>query len=556
MAYQKKFNGYYTVIENDGGETLGVMDAPVIEKDGFAFKDLAGTGELLPYEDWRLSPEERAKDLAARLSPEAVAGLTLFSSHQSVPAGGRFGGTYGGKPFDEAGVPAYELSDAQKKFIPEDGIRTVLLTDACDIETLARWNNNLQALAESSPFGIPVSLSSDPRHGARNPTGRQSKEVVTTSKWPQGMGLAATFRPEIVKEHAEIVAKEYRAMGITSALSPQIDLGTDPRWMRTRDTFGCHVKMSQDMARAYCDGIQTTEGSETGWGNGSINAMAKHWPGGGTGEGGRDAHYAYGKYAVYPGHNFDAHLSVFTEGAFKLDGPTKMAGAIMPYYTISTGIDPDENVGNAYSHHIIHDLLREKYGYEGVVCTDWGVTQHTEGEKLTAFAHASHGVETLPRPERILKAIMNGVDQFGGDNEVEPVMAAYNLGVEKYGEDTMKKRFAETAYRILLPLFRLGLFENPYLDPRESEKVIGKQEYVDLGFKRQTESIVMLKNKGNVLPLKKGTKVYTPTAPKRVRSTFSATSRKTAPSALTIPTRLPLTLLSSTRRKRRTPRWS
>ena len=136
--------------------------------------------------------------------------------------------------------------------------------------------------------------------------------------------------------------------------------------------------------------------------------------------------------------------------------------------------------------------------------------QHTEGEKLTAFAHASHGVETLPRPERILKAIMNGVDQFGGDNEVEPVMAAYNLGVEKYGEDTMKKRFAETAYRILLPLFRLGLFENPYLDPRESEKVIGKQEYVDLGFKRQTESIVMLKNKGNVLPLKKGTKVYIP----------------------------------------------
>ena len=220
MAYQKKFNGYYTLIENDGGETLGVMDAPVIEKDGFAFKDLAGTGELLPYEDWRLSPEERAKDLAARLSPEAVAGLTLFSSHQSVPAGGRFGGTYGGKPFDEAGVPAYELSDAQKKFIPEDGIRTVLLTDACDIETLARWNNNLQALVESSPFGIPVSLSSDPRHGARNPTGRQSKEVVTTSKWPQGMGLAATFRPEIVKEHAEIVAKEYRAMGITSALSP------------------------------------------------------------------------------------------------------------------------------------------------------------------------------------------------------------------------------------------------------------------------------------------------------------------------------------------------
>ena len=512
MAYQKKDNGYYTRIENEGGAVLGVTTAAIIEKDGFAFKDLAGTGELLPYEDWRLSSEERARDLASRLDAKAIAGLTLFSSHQQVPAGefGRFAGTYDGKKFSESDAKPYDLSDQQKRFIPEDGIRTVLVTDVAGIETLARWNNNLQSLAESSPFGIPVSTSSDPRHGTRNPTGRQSGEVVTTSKWPQGLGLAATFRPEVVKEHAEIVAKEYRAMGITSALSPQIDLGSDPRWMRTRDTFGAHVKMSQDMARAYCDGIQTTEGSKDGWGAGSVNAMAKHWPGGGTGEGGRDAHYAYGKYAVYPGNNFDMHMSVFTEGAFKLDGPTGMCGAIMPYYTISTGIDPDENVGNAYSHYIIHDLLREKYHYDGIVCTDWGVTQHETGEKVSAFAHASHGVETMERPARILKAIMNGVDQFGGDNEVEPVMAAYNLGVEKYGEEVMKKRFEETAYRILLPLFRTGLFENPYLVADESRAVIGKQEYVDLGFKRQLESIVLLKNKNNVLPLKPGTKVYVP----------------------------------------------
>ena len=275
-------------------------------------------------------------------------------------------------------------------------------------------------------------------------------------------------------------------------------------------TFGEDYDLATDMARAYCDGIQTTEGSKDGWGTDSVNAMAKHWPGGGTGEGGRDAHYAYGKYAVYPGHNFDMHMSVFTEGAFKLDGPTGMCGAIMPYYTISTGIDPDENVGNAYSHYIIHDLLREKYHFDGIVCTDWGVTQHETGEKVSAFAHAAHGVETMERSARILKAIMNGVDQFGGDNEVGPVMAAYNLGVEKYGEEVMKKRFEETAYRILLPLFRTGLFENPYLVADESRAVIAKKEYVDLGFKRQLESIVMLKNKNNVLPLKKGTKVYVP----------------------------------------------
>ena len=83
MAYQKHFNGYYTVVENDGGKTLGVMDAPVIEKDGLAFKDLAGTGELLPYEDWRLTPEERAQDLAQRLSQGDCRSDPLF-----LPPGG------------------------------------------------------------------------------------------------------------------------------------------------------------------------------------------------------------------------------------------------------------------------------------------------------------------------------------------------------------------------------------------------------------------------------------------------------------------------------------
>lgn len=93
--------------------------------------------------------------------------------------------------------------------------------------------------------------------------------------------------------------------------------------------------MAADMARAYCDGIQTTEDSADGWGLRSVNAMVKHWPGGGTGEGGRDAHYCYGKYAVYPGGHFAEHLLPFTEGAFRLKGKTKQASAVMPYYTIS-----------------------------------------------------------------------------------------------------------------------------------------------------------------------------------------------------------------------------
>ena len=87
--------------------------------------------------------------------------------------------------------------------------------------------------------------------------------------------------------------------------------------MRFCGTFGEDSQLSSDMAMSYCDGFQTTKGIIDGWGNESVNAMVKHWPGGGTVESGRDGHYAYGKFSVYPGNNFDEHLKPFTEGAKK-----------------------------------------------------------------------------------------------------------------------------------------------------------------------------------------------------------------------------------------------
>ena len=106
-----------------------------------------------------------------------------------------------------------------------------------------------------------------------------------------------------------------------------------------------------------------------GWGYHSVNTMMKHWPGGGPEEAGRDAHFAYGKFAVYPGNNFDEHLVPFVDGALKLQGKTKMAAAAMPYYTISYGRDikNKEDKGNSYSKYLITDLLRTKYNFDGVV---------------------------------------------------------------------------------------------------------------------------------------------------------------------------------------------
>lgn len=506
----------YRLYENKNGKNLGIAEhsrVKILEKDGLYFKDFTGDGELLPYADWRLSPKERARDLAGRLSIEEIAGLMLYSSHQMVPAAeGAFSGTYQGKSLKESGAKPWELTDQQKQFVEMDGVRHVLVTGFASTEVAVRWNNRLQAFAENVGFGIPVNNSSDPRHSVDADTEYKALTGEPISKWANGVGLAASFDKELVREFGEIASKEYRALGITTALSPQIDLGTEPRWMRWADTFGPSLRLACDMAKAYCDGFQTTEGGEEGWGEESVNAMVKHFPGGGPAECGRDAHYIYGKYSVYPGENFEEHKKVFSEAAFKLEGPTGKASAVMPYYSISYGQDikNKENVGNSYSRYLIGDVLREQLGYEGVVCTDWAITADEGPDMNSALGGKCWGVEELSVAERHFKALEAGVDQFGGNNEAGPVLAAYQMFSEKYGEEQARARFERSAVRLLTNIFQVGLFENPYLDLERSLAEVGKDAYVEKGYLSQLKSMVLLKNKDHVLPLAKKIKVFIP----------------------------------------------
>lgn len=507
------------IVKNEGGKTLGystTSGVKILTVDRLGFKDLNKNNELDKYEDWRLPALDRAKDLASKMSVEQIAGLMLYSRHQSIPAQNRgfFAATYNGKSFTESGAKVSDLSDQQKEFLTKDDLRHVLLTSVESPEVAAQWNNNMQALVEGIGLGIPGNNSSDPRHGTVANTEYNEGAGGRISMWPSSLGMAATFNPQLIEEFGKIAAKEYRALGIATALSPQVDISSEPRWLRVNGTFGENPYLSADMGRAYIDGFQTSTGEKEiadGWGYESVNAMVKHWPGGGSGEAGRDAHYAIGKYAVYPGNNFDMHLIPFTEGAFKLNGKTKMASAVMPYYTISYNQDTKnkENVGNAYNKYIIGDLLRDKYRYEGVVCTDWGVTG--DETVLDMFIGGKPwGVEKLSIAERHYKLLMAGVDQFGGNNEKGPVLEAYNMGVKEHGEEFMRARFEQSAVRLLMNIFRTGLFENPYLNPEESKTVVGKPEYMKAGYEAQLKSIVMLKNKNNILPLEKNKTVYIP----------------------------------------------
>ena len=480
-------DGYKLIIQK-GGPTLGYTSAPILTIRGYAFKDLNRNGQLDPYENWRRPAHERAVDLASRLSVEEIAGLMLYSAHQAVP------------------TP--ELTADQIRFLQEDNLRAVLVTTVGSPGIAARWNNNVQALVEVLGSGIPANNSSDPRNETAVTAEYNAGAGGQISLWPTPLGLAATFDPALVRRFGEIASKEYRALGIATALSPQIDLATEPRWNRFTGTFGEDPDLDTDLARAYVDGFQTTEGTRDGWGSESVNAMVKHWPSGGPEEGGRDAHFNYGKYAVYPGGGFETQLQAFVKGAFKLDGKTRSATAVMPYYTISAGIDPSgKNVGNNYSHYIITDLLRDKYGFDGVVCTDWGITHDNAG--IETFDGKCWGVETLSVAERHYEVLKAGVDQFGGNNDKGPVLEAYRMWCEEFGEDAARERFEQSAVRLLMNAFRTGLFENPYVSPAAATEIVGNPEFMEAGYQAQLKSVVMVKNHGNVLPHAKA-KVYVP----------------------------------------------
>lgn len=511
--------GSILYVENKNGQRLGYHSesgVKLIRSKGLQFKDLNKNGKLDKYEDWRLPASDRAKDLASALTIEEIAGLMLYSRHQSIPgrAGGFFGATYNGKTLANSGLTSDALTDQQKDFLFKDNLRHILITTVQSPEIAARWNNNVQALCEKLGKGIPANNSSDPRHGTVVNMEYNAGAGGAISMWPGSLGMAASFDPSLVLQFGKIAASEYRALGITTALSPQVDIATDPRWMRTSGTFGEDPYLAAEMAQAYCDGFQTSYDNyeiKDGWGYKSVNAMVKHWPGGGSGESGRDAHYGIGKFAVYPGNQFDVHMIPFLQGAFKLNGKTKSASAVMPYYTISWNQDPvyKENVGNAFSKYIIHDLLRTKYQYNGVLCTDWGIT----GDKLAMDNFTGgkpHGVENLTVAERHYKVLMAGVDQFGGNNAAGPILEAYKIGIKEIGEQAMRARMEASAVRLLLNIFRVGLFENPYLDIESTKSIVGSPEYMKAGYEAQLKSIVMLKNKSNVLPLKNGTTIYIP----------------------------------------------
>jgi beta-glucosidase len=413
-----------------------------------------------PYQDATLAPAARANDLVARMTIEDKAG-TMFQSIVAVGA------------IDQPAT-AFGLPSLASLAINHRISYLYVVGNANDPRAFAQWVNSAQELALRSGLGIPITFSTDPRHGfVDNPAASALSSMF--SLWPESIGLAALRSPRTVERFADIVRQEYVSVGLRSALHPQIDVATEPRWSRAGATFGEDADLTAELAAAYVRGLQGERLSAT-----SVSAMAKHFPGGGAQKDGEDPHFTYGKEQVYPGGNFRYHLKPFIAAIEA--GVAEM----MPYYGMPVGTEYEE-VGFAFNKAIITDLLRHQLGFDGVVCTDFGLLTDAVilGSDMPARAW---GLESKTRQERIIRLLDAGVDQFGGEMCTEELISAVRLG------RVSESRLDESVVRLLRQKFELGLFEQPLADEEQAVAIAGNVAFREEGDRAQRAAMTLLTN--------------------------------------------------------------
>jgi len=450
-------------------------------EDGLAYRDLNGNGRMDPYEDPRLPVDVRVDDLVGRLSLEEKVGLMF----QTVIEAGADGSL-----LEEQGA------------ISKSSTRTVVLDKHLshfnvhalgDPASAARWSNALQAMAETTPHGIPVTVSTDPRHAFMENAG-VSFSAGAFSQWPEPLGLAALRDPDVVRTFADIARQEYVAVGIRAALHPTLDLATEPRWGRQAGTFGQDPDLVTELGLAYLQGFQGDA-----LGPGTVACTSKHFPGGGPQRDGEDAHFPYGREQVYPGGRFADHLKPFPS---IIEAGT---AGIMPYYGMPLDLvidgEPIEPVGFGYNKQVVTGLLRGTLGYDGVVVTDWELVNdnHVGDQVLPARAWGVEHLDPAGRMQLILEA---GADQFGGEECVEILLDLVASG------RVPEARVDVSARRLLAVKFRLGLFDDPYVDEDAAASTVGRADFRKQGYAAQAESVTVLANRDATLPIRSGLRVY------------------------------------------------
>jgi len=473
---------------------LGARKVEIITEGKYQFKDLNKNGKLDKYEDWRLPKEERIADLVSQMTLEEKAGL-MFHPNIAVKEDGvikydlteeerealrkaeeeRYTGPIGpgGQNAGAMGMGQMRREATAKDYIEIKGFRNILNNGVAAPRKFAEWSNGFQEIAEASRLGIPIMFSSDPRHSAKlggHVSGTQYFSHITNGEGQ--VGLTAGRDPEYLRKFGEIMAKEYRAVGLHMFLGPQIDVMTEPRWGRNMGCFSEDADLTAEMSDALIEGAQ---GENVG--PDKILVHLKHWPGSGPHLDGE------GRWLVYPSDNQEYHYKPWASGI------KKGALAAMGYYS-GTYYD---TLNVNYSYHMSTEVLKEQLGFKGAICTDWGVAGNGPlNPRLQG---------TTTTKDNYAMIFNAGVDQIGSETHPEWVVELVKEG------RLSEERVNDAVSRILLWHFSLGLFENPYVDPEAAEKILQAPESEEFGMECQHIANVLLTNDGS-LPLKEGIKVF------------------------------------------------
>ena len=455
-------------------------EAPIIYLNGKSYRDLNKNGEIDVYEDKEKSVNERAEDLISQMTIEEKAG-SIFITVIGVEEDGNL-------------LERPTFSDLFSFLFPSSSNMLVnLKMNHFNImathkkENMLKWYNKIQKIGERSRLGIPITIASDPRHGvAQSPF---SSNTSFFSKWPSALGLGAIGDSATISEYANIVRQEYKAIGIKLALGPMADVSTEPRWVRVSGTFGEDANLNAKLTSAYIKGLQGDSID-----NNSVASMVKHFPGSGPVDDGKDTHFPPGLQS-YKGGNFEYHLIPF-KAAFDAG-----VSAVMPYYSLPLGIT-NEDVGGSYNKDIITGLLRERFKFDGIICTDWKTITDVKLPFGILFKPASaYGVEKLNIKQRIEKKFSAGIDMIGGE------VLSIELGELIKSGKINEERINQSIRRIMKQKFRLGLFDNPYIN-EEGLKIFNNLINIEKGIKAQKKSLVLLKNENKILPLSTNKKVH------------------------------------------------
>jgi beta-glucosidase len=489
----------------------------IIKVKGREFKDLNANGKLDVYEDWRKPVKDRVADLVKQMTLEEKAGLMLIDTVNAAcdPVTGEYGT-----------VPAlasdFINTQQMHRFIfrnvVDSGVGRTCQTGGGGFGTnvrvtpaeAAEFMNEIQAMSEATRLGIPVLYKSN----ARNHIDPQARAGINEasgafSAFPKEAGIAAAALGEqakatgqatdgdmsIVEEFAEVMGEEWASIGLRGMYGYMADLSTEPRWYRTHETFTEDADLGANIMGELVESLQGPIGKD---GNSlsadtSVALTMKHFPGGGPQELGLDPHYAFGKAQVYPGGAFGYHLKPFQAA---IDAGV---ASIMPYYGVPVdvsyeGVDYDE-VGMAFSDQIVNGLLRDQMGFTGYVNSDTGIINDR-----------AWGLEDATVPERVAAAINSGTDTLSGFNQVQTIIDLVDAGL------VSEARVNLAAERLLAPMFEMGLFEDPYVDPAVATATVGNDANRAAAVDLQRKSTVLLQNQevngDSVLPLDGGETVY------------------------------------------------